>query len=208
MFTKLYYVLASVLFGITVSIIVDTVGGQTNSTLNTFKDSKTGITVQYPSNWHVASKEYTNSYYGNSEDMVDTSQSTGVSSPIVMLVPESLSGSSFTILSEILPFPISVEKYFESTKQSFLFLPNTLISDPVPVSLGGLTGLKYNVSSSNLPEFVQTQTLFVKDSKGMAIVSNLGQTEQSKEASELNSIANSVKFNNLKKANMDFNKEL
>jgi hypothetical protein len=208
MFPKVYYVLVCVLFGVAVSIIVNTVEAQTNDTINTFKDPKTGITLQYPSNWQVASKEYTNSIYGNSEDMADTSQSSGTTSPIVMLVPESLSGSSFAILSEILPFPLSLEKYFESTKRSFLLSPEVSISDPVPVSLGGLNALKYNVSYSDLPDFVQTQTLFVKDSKGFIIASTLVSTEQSNESLELNSITNSVKFNNLKKANMDVNKEL
>jgi hypothetical protein len=125
-----------------------------------------------------------------------------------MLVPESLSGSSLTITSEILPFPISTEKYVESIRQSFLLSPDTSLSEPVPVSLGGLNGLKYSISYSNSPEIVQTQTVFVKGSKAFVITSNLAQSDLSTESSELNTIANSVKFNNMKKVDTDLDKEV
>jgi hypothetical protein len=80
--------------------------GQTNMTKTTFQDPHTGITLQYPSDWKVTDKEYTDAIFGDMDGMDSgLNQDPKLVEPIVLLLPESLDGSSFLILSELLPFP-------------------------------------------------------------------------------------------------------
>ena len=93
--------------------------------------------------------------------------------PIVLLLPESLDGSSFLILSELLPFPVSTEKYGELTRSSLLADPTTKLSNNLPISLSNMSGLKYNVSSKSDP-YLQTQILFVNDSNAFVVGYTVG----------------------------------
>lgn len=190
------------------------VGALTNSIGNTYSDPKTGISFQYPSDWHVASKEYVDTTFGQASNDLAKSLNDKYNSsaenaqtgeriqesvkPIVMLLPESMSGSTFFILSEILPFEIPIDKYFELTKKNIILDPMTKVSEPVAISVGGWNGLKYNVTNNNNPSFVQTQMLFVKDSKGYVVVSQSGFTDKNKESQDLQFITNSLRFNNTK----------
>ena len=75
-------------------------------TKTTFQDPSTGITFQYPSDWKVANKEYANAMLGNGGGMDNgLNQDPKLVEPIVLLLPESLDGSSFLILSELLLSP-------------------------------------------------------------------------------------------------------
>lgn len=211
MIFKRYQLLSiSIAFILCFSFSIHSVGAQTNSTGNTFNDPKTGISFQYPSDWQIASKEYVDSTFGQASNDFAKSLSAKFNSsaensqigerihesvkPIVMLLPDSMSGSTFFILNEILPFEIPVDKYFELTKKNIILDPMTKVSDPVAISVGDWNGLKYNVTNSNDPSLVQTQMLFVKDSKGYVVVSQSGFTDKIKESQDLTSIINSLKF--------------
>ena len=75
-------------------------------TKTTFQDPHTGITLQYPSDWKVTDKEYTDAIYGDMDGMDnELNQDPKLVEPIVLLLPESLDGSSFLILSELLLSP-------------------------------------------------------------------------------------------------------
>lgn len=167
-------------------------GAQTNSTLETFSDPETGISFQYPSDWNVVSKEYVDTIFGASDLPVGTVK------PIVALLPESMNGDSFSILAETLPFPMSVEKYYESSKRGISMTdPSAEISNPVDISIAGLNGLKFNTtySDSEYQVFLQTQIVFIKDSTAFVITSDIAQNEQSKHGSSINSIIDSLDFN-------------
>jgi hypothetical protein len=93
--------------------------------VNAFSDPTSGISLIYPSDWTVASKDYTDAFFGNpvvanpSSDYDSSSNSSQFhpnTAPIVLLLPKSLDGASLVTLSEILPFPITVDKYIEHTK--------------------------------------------------------------------------------------------
>lgn len=176
----------------------DSIEAQTNSALNTFSDPDTGISFQYPSDWHVASKEYLDTLFGmsNSEDSLSDVNTNNIFKPIVMVIPESMSGSMLGISYEILPFPASVEEYYEKTKQTTLLMdPTASVGEPIPISIGSWNGLKFNASNPDF-DLTQTQMVFVKDSKGYIVAFQTIPTGQIKESQDLTSIINSLKFDN------------
>ncbi len=147
----------------------------TNRTLNTFKDSKTGISFQYPSDWQIASDEYVKSVYGESVEV------------IVFILPKSLDGSSLSILYEVLPFSMSADEYLEIAKKTLLD-EKISMSTIIPVSIGSLTGYQYNFTDGF---YTQTQILFVNDSKAFIMTYNLGETDKSKDLADIKSILDS-----------------
>ncbi len=161
----------------------------TTTTTKTFEDPKTGISFQYPSNWHIASKEYVNSIYGGLSGSFSPSALARVT-PIVMLLPESLNGASFVVLSELLPFPISSEKYMEMNKQFLTSNPSIQFSNATSIHIGNLNDYKYNVSFYN-GVYKQTQIVFTKDSNGYVIPYSIGYTNQLKNMEDINSMIHS-----------------
>ncbi len=160
-----------------------------NTTTKTFEDPKTGISFQYPSNWHIASKEYVNAIYGSLTGSFSPSALARIT-PIVMLLPESLNGASFVVLSELLPFPISSEKYMEMNKQFLTSNPSIQFSNATSIHIGNMNGYKYNVSFYN-GIYKQTQIVFTKDSNGYVIPYSTGYTDQSKNMEDINSMVHS-----------------
>jgi hypothetical protein len=123
--------------------------------VNAFSDPTSGISLIYPSDWTVASKDYTDAFFGNpvvanpSSDYDSSSNSSQFhpnTAPIVLLLPKSLDGASLVTLSEILPFPITVDKYIEYTKSHILSIP---MSNAIPFSIANSHGLKYTLSLTN-----------------------------------------------------------
>jgi hypothetical protein len=168
--------------------------GQTNVTKTTFQDPHTGITFQYPANWKVTTNEYTNAILGD-KDIADTGlyQDSNLVKPIVLLLPESMDGSSFLILSELLPFPVPLEKYAELTRNSLVTDPTIKLSNTLPILLGNMSGLKYNVSSTSDP-YSQTQILFVDDSTAYVVGYTVGETGQSKNYMDIDSMIDSLRI--------------
>ena len=118
---------------------------QTNGRVKTFIDPKSGISFQYPSDWRVASQDYTKSLLGNPitiKSLLNNISSSIITS-IVILFPESLNGTSFNIVSEMLPFPTTIDKYFENAKKQ-LMLRNMSVGKDTPIVLSNLNGVKYN----------------------------------------------------------------
>jgi hypothetical protein len=140
---------------------------QTNSTSNTFVDLKSEISFHYPPDWYVTSSQNTNSIFKNT---LTTNSFSDNSSDVIMsvavLLPKSSNGDSFIISSVALPLPMTIDKYFENTKNK-LISASMHVSNAIPISISNLTGVKYNVTLSNGP--LQTQMLFVKDLKGIFI---------------------------------------
>ena len=62
---KVYYCVLIILIGIVSYNAFPSVIAQANNTSNIFTDSKSGVSFHYPSDWRIASKEYTNKLYGN-----------------------------------------------------------------------------------------------------------------------------------------------
>lgn len=184
MFVKIYTILIILLLCVCFSNISNNIDAQTNENVNHYKDPNAGISFEYPSDWRIASQEYANSMFG---DSVSTTVK-----PVVVLFPESLSGASFAILSEILPFPVSIDQYYEMNARSILSDPLAKMGNAVPVTLGGLSGLKYNITFTDIPDLIQTQMFFIKDSKVFLIAHNTGLTEQSKDNADINSMIASL----------------
>jgi hypothetical protein len=184
----LFLLIISFLFAFPIAL------GQTNVTKTTFQDPHTGITFQYPADWKVTTKEYTDAILGD-KDITDTGlyQDSNLVKPIVLLLPESMDGSSFLILSELLPFPVPIEKYAELTRNSLVADPTIKLSNNLPISLGNMSGLKYNVSSTNDP-YSQTQILFVGDSNAFVVGYTVGETEQSKNIMDINTMIGSLRI--------------
>jgi hypothetical protein len=161
---------------------------ETGSTTNTFNDPKIGITFQYPSDWQIASSEYNEQIFSSDEVGKDVSA--------VTLIHTSLDGGSFVILPEVLPFPVSLERYFELTKKSIETDPTMQISDTgTPVTVGNLDGIKYNVLINDGEfEFEQTQIVLVKEATGYVIGYTLGTSDPETQLSDINSILDSFKF--------------
>ena len=168
--------------------------GQTNVIKTTFQDPHTGIIFQYPADWKVTTKEYTNAMFGE-KDITDIGLygDSNLVIPIVLLLPESLDGSSFLILSELLPFPVSLEKYAELTRTSLVADPTIKLSNNLPISFGNMSGLKYNVSSTS-DAYSQTQILFVDDSNAFVIGYTVGETAQSKIIMDIDSMIGSLRI--------------
>jgi hypothetical protein len=184
----LFLLLISFLFAFPMAL------GQTNVTKTTFQDPHTGITFQYPPDWKVTTKEYTNAMLGD-RDITATGlyEDSKLVKPIVLLLPESMDGSSFLILSELLPFPVPLEKYAELTRNSLVADPTIKLSNNLPISLGNKSGLKYNVTSTSDP-YSQTQILFVDDSNAFVVGYTVGKTEQSKNIMDINSMVGSLRI--------------
>ncbi len=91
---------------------------------------------------------------------------------------------------------MSVEKYYETFKRSLLSDPSVEVSNPVPISIAGTNGLKFNITYyyPGDQDNIQTQIAFIKDSTAFTIGSNLGYNEQSKDGASINSIINSLTF--------------
>lgn len=164
---------------------------------NTFSDPASGISFNYPSDWTIASKDYTNSFFGNPADNTASTTTTTTTStlspstkPIALVLPQSLDGTNLIILSELLPFPITVDKYIEITKSHPTTIP---MSNAIPFSIANSNGLKYTLS---LPDDLnQTQIAFVKGSKAFVVGYNLGSGDQAKDTTDINSIINSISSN-------------
>jgi hypothetical protein len=184
----LFIFLLSFLFVFTIAL------GQTNVTKTTFHDPHNGITFQYPSDWKETTKEYVNAILGE-KDSMDTglNKDPKLVEPIVLLLPESMDGSSFLILTELLPFPVPLEKYTELTRSSLVTDPEIKLSNNLPISLGNMSGLKYNVSSTSDP-YSQTQILFVNDSNAFVVGYTIGDAEQSKNIVNINSMIDSLRI--------------
>ena len=176
---------------------------QSNSTENTFVDSETGFSFKYPYDWHLTSDKYLNTLFGTTSDSsnnLGNNNEAGTNvRPIAMVIPESVSGSAFFILSELLPFDLPIEKYFELTKANLLLDQTAHVSNPVLISISGLEGMKYNVTYDNKPDFQQTQMLFVNNSNGYVIASQAGSGDKNKDTNDLKFIISSLKFDNLSK---------
>lgn len=158
--------------------------------IKTFRDSKTKVSFQYPSDWEVASDEYIESAYGDSEGF------------IVAMFPKSLDGSSISVIYEELPFSMSAKEYVDIVEKSLQVEKDTSMSKPIPISIGSLDGYKYNVTTADetLPdgEFVSTQIVFVKNSKAFAITYLLG-AEMVKHLEDIESMIESFEVNNSNK---------
>jgi len=169
----------------------------TNNKLHTFRDSKTKVSFQYPPDWEVASDEYIQSTYeGDSEGI------------IAVMLPKSLDGSSMSIQYEKLPFPISANEFVEAAKKDLkktLSEEKVSMSDSIPVSIGSLDGYKYNITKSDetFPNgvFVQTQVVFIKNSKLFIIAYSLAETDTAK-VSDIESMLDSFQINNSNKDNV------
>ncbi len=163
---------------------------------NTFSDPASGISFNYPSDWTIASKDYTNSFFGNPADNTASTTTTPTSTlspstkPIALVLPQSLDGTNLIILSEVLPFPITVDKYIEITKSHLTTIP---MSNAIPFSIANSNGLKYTLSLPN--DLNQTQIAFVKGSKAFVVGYNLGSGDQAKDTADINSIINSISSN-------------
>jgi hypothetical protein len=168
--------------------------GQTNVTKTTFQDPHTGITFQYPPDWKVTTKEYTNAMLED-KDITATglNEDSNLIKPIVLLLPESMDGSSFLILSELLPFPVPLEKYAELTRNSLVADPTIKLSNNLPILLSNMSGLKYNVSSTSDP-YSQTQILFVDDSTAFVVGYTVGETGQSTNNMDIDSMIDSLRI--------------
>ena len=167
---------------------------QTNVTKTTFQDPRTGITFHYPSDWKVTTKEYVDAILGDKDDMDSgLNQDPNLVEPMVLLLPESLDGSSFLILSELLPFPVPIEKYTELTRNSLLTDPTITLSNNLPISLGNMSGLKYNVTSTSNP-YSQTQILFVDNSNAFVIGYTVGEIKKSQNIMEIDSMVDSLRI--------------
>ena len=193
MFFKRYYVAAILLIGITSCNAFSSTLAQTNSTANTFVDPNSRISFHYPSDWHIASQEYTNQLFRDNftTNSLSGNSSSDVITSVAVVLPNSSNGDSFIISSVALPSPMSVDKYFENTKNK-LISSSLNISNAIPISIANLNGVKYNVTSSNGP--LQTQMLFVKDSEAIFIGYITGIKDQSKYIADINSIINSLMF--------------
>lgn len=164
----------------------------TASEVKTFRDSKTKVSFEYPSDWEVASDEYIESTYGDSEGF------------IVGMFPKSLDGSSISVIYEELPFSMSAKEYVDIIEKSLQEEKDTSMSKPIPISIGSLDGYKYNVTipDETLPdgEFVSTQIVFVKNSKAFAVTYLLG-AEMAKHLEDIESMIDSFEINNSNKDN-------
>ncbi len=169
----------------------DTNSTQPKNISNTFEDPNLGISLSYPPDWRMASKEYmdmTFGYAASSDSSSPDASPTGTLKPIVYLLPETLNGATFSMVTEELPFPISAETYLEMNKRSMQ--DTAEMKDVTPISVGDLKGYRYNLVSPD--GLLLTQMLFVKDSKGLVIAYVLGAEDQEKNQKDINSIIDSL----------------
>jgi hypothetical protein len=161
----------------------------TSSTVETFNDTGLGVSFQYPSDWVIASEEYTDQVLSSEDD------ASNMASPI-QLLHESLDGANLLIVPEILPFPISLEKYFELNKQQIATDPSIQMSNAVtPVSVGGVDGLKYDLLvDDGVSKYNQTQIALVKDANAYVLGYMLGSSNPETQLADINSIIDSMRF--------------
>ncbi len=161
----------------------------TISTVETFNDTELGVSFQYPSDWVIASEEYTDQVLSSEDD------TSNMASPI-QLLHESLDGANLLIVPEILPFPISLEKYFELNKQQIATDPSIQMSNTItPVSVGGVDGLKYDLLvDDGVSKYNQTQIALVKDAKAYVLGYMLGSSNPETQLADINSIIDSMRF--------------
>ena len=189
---NVYYFVLIILVGIVSYNAFPSVMAQANNTSNVFTDSKSGVSFHYPSDWRIASKDYTNIIYGNlGNTNASNSSRINISTPIVIALPSSLNGASFGILTQILPFSVSMNNYFDSNKNQ-LRLAGLSLNNVTHISISNLKGVKYDTISPN--GIIKTQMLFVKDSNGIVITINSGFTNKLKNVQDINSIINSLTF--------------
>ncbi len=172
-------------------------GSQEASTMTTnesktFRDSKTKVSFQYPSDWEIASDEYLNSIYEEDSER-----------PVVLIFPKSLDGTSFSILYQELPFSISANEFVKAAKKDLEKSSSeeeVSMSKNIPISVGSLEGYKYNVTIP-VPDgiFEQTQIVFTKGSKVFIIAYNLGQTDVAKDLGDIQQMIDSFEINNSNK---------
>lgn len=159
----------------------------TNET-KTFKDSKTKVSFQYPSDWEVASDEYLNSIYEEDSEK-----------PVVLILPKSLDGSSFSIQYQELPFSISANEFVKAAQKDLEESSSeeeVSMSKYIPISVGSLKGYKYNITipvSNGV--FEQTQVVFTKGSKVFIIAYNLGETDIAKYVDDIQQMIDSFEIN-------------
>src|SRR6185437_1064662 len=91
---------------------------KSSNATNGFTDMNLGLCFQYPSDSQLAPKQIYKQIINESETINQVHLNPTAS--IALVFPKSLDGSSFIILSESLPFPVSLEKYFDSTKKQLL----------------------------------------------------------------------------------------
>ncbi len=105
---------------------------------------------------------------------------------------------------EPLPFPISIDKYFNNTKNQ-LKKSGIPVGNATHITIGNLkgvilNGLKYNII---LPNYLsQSQILFIKDTNGFIVGYIAGLTDQTKNIAEINSIINSLTFKSKQQNNI------
>src|SRR6476646_10629975 len=63
---RIYQIMPIMLLGLLITLNVCNIEAQRSEIFNTFKDSDTGISLQYPSDWHITSKEYNDYLFGSS----------------------------------------------------------------------------------------------------------------------------------------------
>ena len=147
--------------------------------LNTFKDSDTGISFQFPSDWEVASDEYLNS--------LDAPDDT-----VVLMIPKSVGDASIMlIIQKEMPISITSDEYIELIKIAVTG-EKISIGDAIPVSVNSLEGFKYNVTESG--EVIQTHVIFIKDTTVIDITYVLDEPDMAKNLVDIESMINSLEI--------------
>jgi hypothetical protein len=96
-------------------------------------------------------------------------------------------------MSELLPFPVPLEKYAELTRNSLVADPTNKLSNNLPILLGNMSGLKYNAPSTSDP-YSQTQILFVDYSNAFVVGYTVEETEQSKNIMDIDPMIGSLRI--------------
>ena len=202
MYFKIYFIAVIVLATVFLCNMISIGTAKINHINNTFVDSKRGISFHIPDDWHIASKktsqEYNNLLFGNTASLnsLSNNASSGALKPLAIVLPKSMNGASFVVFSETLPFPISIDKYFNNTKNQ-LKKSGIPVGNATRVTIGNLkgvvlNGLKYNII---LPNYLsQSQILFIKDTNGFIVGFITGLTDQTKNMTDINSIISSLTF--------------
>ncbi|HET6715752.1 MAG TPA: PsbP-related protein, partial [Nitrososphaeraceae archaeon] len=164
-------------FAVTIEGNDEDINSPTNLTLNTFKDAKSGISFQYPSDWEVASDEYI-----KSSDPPDNT--------VVLMIPKYDDPSSMLITQEELPVPISSDEYVEQAKLA-LSGERISIGDAIPVSINSLEGSKYNITGGKI---IQTHVLIVRDTTAINIAYFIYPKNVAKNLEDIESMINSFEI--------------